>query len=191
MAIQDDIAFLEGGIAELVVKYEQYFSGIEKREPIKLCEDMERYIRRYNTASIVNTMYKFKFNTLVGRFNSYKQHWLRTVRLIEEGKYSRDRYMMERHQLEKSGRHHTVSTAQVHKPSHDPFDTVFRDYIEARRKCSLPTENISRETMVAVMEKQRAALKAKHHCTDVEFRVVIEDGAPKLKARAASHAPGK
>ena len=185
MAIQDDIAFLEGSIAELIVKYEQYFLGIEKREPLKLCEDVERFIRRYNTALIVNTMMKFRFNTLVGKFNSYKQYWGRIIRLIEEGKYSRDRFKMERHLAEGSLR----PPAELHeKPQQNDVEIVFQHYLEARKKCNLPTDNISRETMFSVIETQREALKSKHHCAAVEFRVVIENGAPKLKARPAKTA---
>jgi hypothetical protein len=182
MAIQEDISFLESSIAELVVKYEQYFLGIEKREPLKLCEDIERFIRRYNTAAIVNTMMKFRFNTLVGRFNSYRQYWTRTNRLIEEGKYSRERFKMERHLA--AG---TLKPLVEHreKAGDNDIEIVFQHYLEARRKCSLPTDNISRETMCLAIERQREALKSKHHCAEVEFRVVIEDGLPKLKARPA------
>jgi len=185
MAIQEDIAFLETSIAELIVKYEQYFLGIEKREPLKLCEDIERFIRRYNTALIINTMMKFRFNTLVGKFNSYKQYWIRITRLIEEGKYSRDRFKMERHLAE--GAH--LHPAEHHvKPQQNDVEIVFQHYLEARKKCNLPTDNISRETMFAVIETQRETLKSKHHCAEVEFRVVIENGTPKLKARPAKTA---
>lgn len=185
MAIQDDIAFLEGSIAELIVKYEQYFLGIEKREPLRLCEDVERFIRRYNTALIVNTMMKFRFNTLVGKFNSYRQYWGRITRLIEDGKYSRDRFKMERHLAEGSLR----PPAELHeKPQQNDVEIVFQHYLEARKKCNLPTDNISRETMFSVIETQREALKSKHRCAAVEFRVVIENGAPKLKARPAKTA---
>jgi hypothetical protein len=182
MGIQEDISFLEHSIAELVVKYEQYFLGIEKREPLKLCEDVERFIRRYNTATIVNTMYKFRFNSLVGKFNSYRQYWTRTNRLIEEGKYSRDRFKMARHLAE--GEQHPPADRHP-KPSENDIEIVYQHYLEARRKCNLSTDNLSRETMFAVIEKQREKLKSKHHCADVEFRVVIENGAPKLKARPA------
>lgn len=188
MAIQDDIAFLEGSIAELIVKYEQYFLGIEKREPLKLCEDVERFIRRYNTALIVNTMMKFRFNTLVGKFNSYKQYWARITRLIEEGKYSRDRFKMERHLAAGSLR----PPGEAHeKTQQNEAEIVFQHYLEARKKCNLPTDNLSRETMFSVIETQREALKSKHHCAEVEFRVVIENGAPKLKARPAKTAVKK
>ena len=185
MGIQEDIAFLEGSIAELIIKYEQYFLGLEKREPLKLCEDIERFIRRYNTATIFNTMMKFRFNSLVGKFNSNKQHWVRTTRLIEEGKYSRDRFKMARHLAEgvprPVGEHHE-------KPRQNDVELVFQHYLEARKKCNLPTDNISRDTMFSVIESQREALKSKHHCAEVEFRVVIENGAPKLKARPAKSA---
>lgn len=185
MGIQEDIIFLENSIAELVVKYEQYFLGLEKREPLKLCEDVERFIRRYNTSTIINTMFKFKFNTLVGKFNSYKQYWTRINRLIEEGKYSRDRFKMARHLAE--GAPKPVMERQS-APSDNSIDTVFQHYLEARKKCNLPTDNINREAMASVLEKQREALKSKHSCADVEFRVVIENGAPKLKARPAKTA---
>jgi len=182
MGIQEDIAFLEGSISELVVKYEQYFLGIEKREPLKLCEDIERFIRRYNTSTIVNTMMKFRFNTLAGKFSSYKQYWTRINRLIEEGKYSRDRFKMARHLSEGTLR---PPTDLHEKKQENDVEIVFQHYLEARRKCNLPTDNISRDTMFSVIEKQRETLRSKHHCSDVEFRVVIENGAPKLKARPA------
>lgn len=182
MGIQEDIAFLEANIAELIVKYEQYFLGIERREPLKLCEDIERFIRRYNTSTIVNTMMKFRFNTLAGKFSSYKQYWTRINRLIEEGKYSRDRFKMARHLAEAAPR----PPSHSHEiPQQNDVELVFQHYLEARRKCNLPTDNISRDTMFSVIEKQRETLRSKHQCADVEFRVVIENGAPKLKARPA------
>jgi len=183
MGIQEDIAFLEANISELIVKYEQYFLGIEKREPLKLCEDIERVIRRYNTSTIVNTMMKFRFNTLSGKFSSYKQYWTRINRLIEEGKYSRDRFKMARHLAETAPR--PPSQFHERQPQQNDVEIVFQHYLEARRKCNLPTDNISRDTMFSVIEKQRETLRSKHQCADVEFRVVIENGAPKLKARPA------
>jgi hypothetical protein len=130
-------------------------------------------------------MHKFKFNTLVGKFNSYKQYWTRTNRLIEEGKYSRERFKMARHLTEGGARPPVEKHERFRE---NDVEIVFQHYLEARRKCNLPTDNLSRETMFSVIEKQREALKSKHHCADVEFRVVIEDGTPKLKARPAKTA---
>jgi hypothetical protein len=127
-------------------------------------------------------MYKFRFNSLVGKFSSYKQYWTRTTRLIEEGKYSRDRFKMARHLDE--GAQRPPADRHPQTPEND-IEIVYQHYLEARRKCNLSTDNVSRETMFAVIEQQRATLKSKHRCAEVEFRVVIENGAPKLKARPA------
>lgn len=186
MGIQEDIIFLEDRISELIVKYEQYFLGIEKREPVKLCEDIERFTRRYNTSTIFNTMYKFKFNTLVAKFNSYKQYWTRINRLIEEGKYSRDRFKMERHLAESTIR---PPAEPASPPPANGMESVFQEYLDARRKCNLPSDNINRENMFALIEKQKTTLKSKYNCADVEFKVVIENGTPKLKARPAKTVP--
>ncbi len=182
MGIQEDIAFLEQNISELIVKYEQYFLGIEKREPLKLHDDIELFIRRYNTATIFNTMHKFRFNTLVAKFNSYKQYWTRINRLIEDGKYSRDRFKMARHLAEGALRP-PAGHYEKHPDNH--LEIVYQSYLEARRSCNLPTDQINREAMFSLINKQRAALISRHQCADVEFRVVIEDGAPRLKARPA------
>ncbi len=189
MGIQEDLIFLDDQISDLIVKYEQYFLGIEKREPAKLYEDIDRFIRRYNTSTIFNTMHKHKFQTLSAKFNSYKQYWTRTNRLIEEGKYSRDRFKMARHQAEGSLRPAAERHPQEQQAS--TMENVYQHYLEARRTCNLPVDNITRESMFSLIEKQRDVLKSKHHCADVEFRVVIENGAPKLKARPATVAVKK
>jgi hypothetical protein len=190
MGVQEDVAFLEQNISDLIVKYEQYFLGIEKREPLKQCEDIERFIRRYNTSTIVNTMYKFKFNTQVAKFNSYKQYWCRIVRLIEEGKYSRDRFKMARHLAEGALPSPPGAPGGAGGETASDIERIFQQYLEARRQCNLPTNNISRDMMASAIEKQKSALKSKYHCADVEFNVVIQDGAPKLKARPAKAAEG-
>lgn len=189
MGIQEDIIFLEEKVAELIIRYEQYFLGIEKREPLRLYEDVERFIRRYNTSTIFNSMHKFRFNTQVAKFNSYKQYWNRTNRLIEEGKYSRDRFKMARH-LEEGGIKPPPERSSG-EPDRGNLENVYQHYLEARRSCNLPTDNVSRENMISLIEKQREVLKQKHHCSDVEFRVVIENGAPKLKARPARNSGTK
>ena len=101
MGIPEDVAFFEQGLGELIVKYEQYFLGVEKREPLKQFNELEKMGRKYQGFQIVNTMIKFRYFAAIARFNSYKQYWGRINRLIEEGKYSRDRFKMEMHQKDK------------------------------------------------------------------------------------------
>jgi hypothetical protein len=109
---------------------------------------------------------------------SYRNLWNRTTRLIDEGKYSRDRFRMER----------TVPSAarSAEKPPESESDQVFRQYLDACRSCNLPTETLSQEKVAATIAKSRAAIKDQYQCADLEFRVVVEDGKPKIKARPKS-----
>jgi len=176
MGVIEDVELFERSLKELIIKYEQYFLGLEKREPLKLLEEVERLSRRYTAAAVSNTMLLFRYNSLKSRLVSYRQYWNRTNRLIEEGKYSRDRFKMQRSQAAEPQDLPAVSDdSQV--------DRVYREYTEACRLCNVTTSNITREAISATLEKHRTAIREKYHCNDLEFRVLVEDGKPKIKAR--------
>lgn len=189
MGIPEDVALFEQYLSELIIKYEQYFLGLEKREPLRLLGEVEGLSRKYQGFQIVNTMMKFKYNAAIARLNSYKQYWTRITRLMEEGKYSRDRFKMEMHQKGKpagqSGQAGTAGEkAGKEKRGVNPeIEAVYRSYLEARRACHLSTDAVTPEVIAAAIEKQKPAIMSKYRCTGVEFKVVIEDGTPKIKAR--------
>ena len=176
MGIIEDVELFERSLKELIVKYEQYFLGLEKREPLKLLEEVERLSRRYNAAAVSNTMLLFRYNSLKSRLVSYRQYWNRINRQIEEGKYSRDRFKMQRSQA--SGPQDLPALS-----ADSQVDRVYREYTEACRLCNVTTSNITKEAISATLEKHRAAIREKYRCQDLEFRVLVEDGKPKIKAR--------
>jgi len=178
MGIVEDIARLEQDLRELIIKYEQYFCGIEKREPLQLLEEVERCARRYQSVTIANSMNKFKFNSLVATLGVHRQKWARINRLIEEGKYNRDRFKMSLHQ--RNGGERPALSAGIPL---SPLDRVYRDYLAASEACNLPVANLSREKIAAAIARQKPAILEKYRCSDVEFAVVIEGGKPRLKAR--------
>ncbi len=186
MGIPEDIVLCEQSVNELVIKYEQYFLGLEKREPLTLLKEVESLARKYQGYQIVNTMMKFKYNSAISRLNSYKQYWNRITRLIEEGKYSRDRFKMEMHLKDKlperspKDRPRPVEEKIV---GNAEIESLYRTYIEARQICHLPTDNITREMIAASIGKQKPVIMEKYKCRGVEFKVVIEEGTPKIKAR--------
>lgn len=186
MGIPEDVALFEQSLSELVIKYEQYFLGLEKREPLRLLSEVEGLARRYQGFQIVNTMVKFKYNAAIARLNSYKQYWTRINRLIEEGRYSRDRFKMEMHQKQKAAgvSEKGGQPAPEEKSSVNPeIEAVYRTFLEARRACHLPVDAITPEVIAAAIEKQKPIIMNKYNCKGVEFKVVIEDGTPKIKAR--------
>jgi hypothetical protein len=185
MGVTEDIAQFEQGLSELIIKYEQYFIGIEKREPLKLLNDLEILGRKYLNIQIVNTMLKFKFNAALARFNSYKQYWNRINRLIEEGKYSRERFKLELHRRQSLPAH--PLPGEQAGPAVKEFDSevenIYHKFIEARKACRLPVGNVSHDLIASAIEKQKPLIIEKFKCAAVEFKVVIEEGVPKIKAR--------
>ncbi|HEY6871724.1 MAG TPA: MXAN_5187 C-terminal domain-containing protein [Geobacteraceae bacterium] len=186
MGIPEDVALFEQSLSELVIKYEQYFLGLEKREPLRLLTEVEGLARRYQGFQIINTMVKFKYNAAIARLNSYKQYWTRINRQIEEGRYSRDRFKMEMHEKGKdAGQPERGGHPAPEEKSGIPpeIEAVYRTYLEARKACRLPVDNVTPEAIAAAIEKQKPIIMNKYHCKGVEFKVVIEDGTPKIKAR--------
>jgi len=179
MGFPEDIARLERDLRDLIIRYEQYFFGIEKREPLQLLEEVERCARRYQNVNIPNTMQKFKYNSLVATLSVHRQKWTRINRLIEEGKFKRDRF--KRSLTPPQGGERTPpAAAGAPKGS---LERIFQEYRAASEACNLPVENLSRERIAAAIARQKPALMEKHRCSDVEFVVVIEGGKPHLKAR--------
>lgn len=179
MAIQDDLLLLEEELKKLIIEYEKYFIGVEKREPLKQLADVERLIRKYMGIPINNTMMKFKYNTLVARLCTYKQNWNKINILIENGKYSRDRYKMGLHQKLPIL---PQSEPVFGKEPNDEMTRLHRQYMEARKSCNLADKEIPVDMIRNLVEKQKPLIMAKHKCSSIEFKVVIENGAPKIKA---------
>ena len=81
---------LESRIDRLRALYDMYFMGIERIEPLVPRKDVERRMQALRKEQIRNTGLRFKFQTVIQRFNTYQTYWLRISRQIEQGTYARD-----------------------------------------------------------------------------------------------------
>jgi len=186
MAIADDVVKLDQMLSELILKYEQYFIGLEKREPLTLLADVQKMVRRHTGVPINNTMYKHRFTMLVARLNTYREHWNRILKLMEEGRYSRDRFISDLH-LRNQGKAEKKTSEQSVNSKVSDLDRIVHEFREARRACNLPTDKITHDFIAATIEKKRPILAEKLGTENFSFKVVIEDGKPKLKAGLRKH----
>ena len=180
MGIAEDLFIIETRLKELITRYEQYFMGLEKREPIKASEELDKLVRRYATTPINNTMYKHRYNNLVARLSSYRQHWTRILREIEEGRYSRDRFRAKLHESQNSTA--TLSRPEQPVAKDTELDRIYSELVEARRSCKLSIDGMTREQLAETLDKQRPQLTQKLGTNEIQFRVVVENGKPKIKA---------
>jgi hypothetical protein len=94
---------LELKMDRLKVLYEQYFMGIEKMEPQVARKEVTRTMLTLQQQYIRNTALRFKFNTMLQRWQLYITYWNRTLREIENGTYIRHLAKAKR-KAEKEGR---------------------------------------------------------------------------------------
>jgi hypothetical protein len=87
---QREVDDLETRIERLRALYDQYFMGIEKIEPQVQRKDVDRRIWLLRKEQIRNTGVRFKFQTVIQRYNTFQQYWQRSVREIENGTFKRD-----------------------------------------------------------------------------------------------------
>ncbi len=80
---------LETRVERLRALYEQYFMGIEKIPPHVVHKDVERRIYMLRREQIRNTAKRFKLQTIIQRYNTFQQYWMRIMREIENGTYRR------------------------------------------------------------------------------------------------------
>ena len=67
--IEQDLLKLERGIRELKVAYDRFFNGALPREPLQQKFALKKIIKRYNEHPMQSYGQRFRFNSLVSRFN--------------------------------------------------------------------------------------------------------------------------
>ena len=180
MSLVEELSYLESQLSTLIFKYEQYFTGLEKRPPLKLFSEVEQMVRKYANTPMGNTELKHKFTMLLARLNTYRERWNRILRLIEDGKYSRDKFNADlRSGKGDNGRNEKKVPADQDAGD---LDRLFNEFREARKNCQLPFESLTKEMVAATLEKSKPALAAKLGTDNISFRIVVENGKPKIKA---------
>ena len=166
MGVKEDLETLDKNIARLKMEYDQYFARTLKYEPYKLKTEIEQTIFRYSSSNIKNTALKFRYNSLVARFNSYKNYWNRMFR-----------------DMDLTASKPMPSEKEVGKglPYNDKkLDQLYIEYIETRKKCNQSTDNLSPERLARAIQNKLSKFKEKGMDKDMNIKVVIKNGKAAL-----------
>ncbi|MBI5468157.1 MAG: hypothetical protein HY891_03405 [Deltaproteobacteria bacterium] len=186
MGISEDIDILDSKLARLKVEYEQYFMRVLKREPVKLRNEIEKTILFYSNKNFTNTSLKFKYNSVVAKYNSYKQYWVRVLREIDEGTFIRkgegDALGSKLPQIKTPAPRNTPKTASAASTGSpkSELEDVYRQYIDKRRECNESTDGITMDTLARTIEKYKKQVEEQYKTRDVDLKVYVKDGKTKL-----------
>ncbi len=159
---------------DLRKQYELFFSGGRKTDPGRERAGYENTIRKLGQRTLTSTQDQFRFNAIQARYYSFANHWIRTLRDLEEGRLARDaRGALSR------------SAPQAANPI-DPadLDQAARRLAEARVECGLPAASMSDLAGLkeALLSRARDIAARSQGNGKVEFRISVEEGKPKIRA---------
>ncbi|HEY5672122.1 MAG TPA: MXAN_5187 C-terminal domain-containing protein [Malonomonas sp.] len=159
---------------ELEIRYEQYFAGVEKREPQRERVELAKRLRQYTSRRIIQTDLKFRCHGLTSRFMSYSQYWDRILRLIDEGKYHRHTTRLNSP---------TVATSERPEPgsNRSEVERLQRELSEARRAAGIAGEAPSISKIAAFLDAQRETISSRYGDRPVQFSIDTSDGKPRIK----------
>lgn len=189
----EELDRLEEDIRRLKNRYDQFFNLITKLPPSFERHQIEAMIHEISKQKMRDNTRRFRFNTILSRYNQFREMWARKMREREEGPldFRRRQAAM---QAPLAAPHPPPPRAAVTSARPDPYvkmtlgangEEIRRLYGEIERAHlemgKLP--NVSLEQLTTMIEKQSDVVRAKYNVKTVAFRVETIDGKVKLKAK--------
>ena len=161
-------------LKELEIRYEQYFAGIERREPSNDRKNLSRKIRHFVNRHIVWTDLQFRYQGIASRFMSYCQYWDRILRLMDEGKYHRHTAKLQRN---------PSATDKKTAPPINEAEQLHEQMRQARKNCGLSGAGPDPGKIASFLNEQREKIRSRYGDKAVEFSIEVHEGKPRIKAR--------
>ena len=176
--IETGLRDLDRKVKALKLDYERYFLGTRPREPVLLRSDVDKIVVIFSNTAIQNTALRFRFNSIVSRYQALRRQWNETLRQIEAGTYARHRFKADLHERERR-----AGGGPEAAPAAASSENIFEEYRDARLACGQAVKSLTRDKLEGMLAKQKKAL-AERFGSDAKFRfrVTVEDGKAKLKA---------
>jgi hypothetical protein len=189
----EELDKLEEDIRRLKNKYDQFFTGITKVPPSFERHQVEAFIHEISKQKMRDNTRRFRFNTVLSRYNQFREMWGRKMREREEGPldYRRRQAAMA---TPRQAAPPPPPPSPVTSASPDPYvkmtpgangEQIRKLYAEIERehdKLGKPP-TVSLEQLAAMVQKQTALVREKYNVSTVAFRVETVDGKVKLKAK--------
>ena len=79
-AIDKQLGKLEDDVRRLKIEFDIFFNGAVKRPPLEARARVESHIKRMMDNRSLSYAQRYKLNSLISRFTSYRELWRRTLR---------------------------------------------------------------------------------------------------------------
>jgi len=186
--VDDQLGRLEEDIRRLKVEFDIYFNGAAKRPPYDTKSRVETIIKRLGDERSFTFAQRYRYNSLVARYASFRELWRRSVQSREEGRDAAASAQAARAAHGDGTRGANLervtfacadarSDVQIVKNLYDAI-------LEAKRKCGETTDDFPFPQFHRLVAAKTDALKDRLKCERVRFSVSVEDGHVSFRAKA-------
>ncbi|MCA1732169.1 MAG: hypothetical protein LC732_01040 [Acidobacteria bacterium] len=198
MTNDEALAIFEESLRKLKIQYDLFFLGIRKLPPTEDRRRLENLVQELGRSRMRENAARFRYNTLLGRYNQFKELWTRQMREREEGPLDFRRRAAAMAEGDKPS-----PSSEPDAPSAPPSTVtgrggesyvrvsdgseagaarvLFEQISEAQEK--LGKSGLSLQQVEKLVSSQMEMMRSRHSVQDVGFRVEIVDGKVKLKAK--------
>lgn len=200
------LEMMDAELTALKNQYDLFFQGGRRGEPSKERKVFENKLLALSRRTIIKSADQHRFSNIQGKFWSNANLWARIMRDFEEGRLRRDK----RGALTRvgggglgattvdagpaaassapapAGPGSASASAAAARPAggaDQQFDQAAKELLEARKKCGLRTDPSELAALRNSLQMRAKELSSSAGGKNVEFRVVVEGGKPKVKAR--------
>jgi hypothetical protein len=174
---------LEQEMRRLKVEYDIYFNGGTLRPPNDTRGRVETAIKRIYDARSITFGQRFRYNSLVARYNVMRELWRRQT-----------------HGREESGKPPTAEAQAAARaqsiiircknPEREPekVSEIYDHLIAAKRACGERLGNLSLDLFTRFMRSRSDQIRSRLGSDAVDFLVTVDNGHVKFTARAVDQA---
>lgn len=179
---------LDGELAALKARYEQYFLGIERKPPSIAHRALRQKVDTLKPSIARTAVVKVKIQNIHQKLHTYERLWARTCQEMENGTYRRDVFKARLHakQREEQRERPEPTSFSAPKPASPLTDatlrSIYNSFVAAKKQCQEDVSKLTFDSVASSLRKQVPSLLKKHNATSVEFKVSILDGKAVLKA---------
>jgi hypothetical protein len=195
----EELNQIEKDIRTLKIEYEQYFGGGRSRPPTDTQWRVEVMIKRYTDRSAeLSSGQRFRYSNLASTYAKYLDMWRKKLKQKEEGSVQRHFGAAAKAieaERERARQQPGASAASAPRPFAMSFSEpekegekiaeLYRKLLETRERAGENTGAPTLPEFEKFVRQKTKELKKKKGCEQVEYRVSVEDGHVKLKARVS------
>lgn len=187
--LDEQLTRLEEDLRRLKIEYDIHFNNATKRPPHDTKSRVETMIKRLADDRTFTFAQRYRYNSIVARYTSFRELWRRTVQDREEGRDLVTQARYERNVTATSAASragtadHTFTCGDAHADT-KVVRALYDALVAAKQACGEVTDDFSFPRFHRMIAAQTDSLKSRLACERVRFSISTEGGQVSFKAKA-------